>query len=155
MTSSATQLFGFIKKHGFTGSTTRLARILMSMHNQRTRVNFYEDLQGFDPQIQRLVLQVVTEFITGVYRDGDFNPIATYLIDDLGYWDDVSLAERLEWIRAHLPKLKIAFTQLHNLEPHIRDYLGLPGSIYTCEHQQAFETYCCERYAEIQAQNRW
>ena len=107
-TDEAKALCVLVREHYFCSSGYRCARLLMSIHNGRTSVNFFHDLNGFDFTVQRLTAAVVQQFLLAYslrsqglpyYEDGDFNEIANWLIDDAGYLDDVAIKDREEWIQ--------------------------------------------------------
>ena len=132
MMPSAQLLFSFIKSNRYCSTAGRLARLMMSMHNGRTRVSFWDDMQQFDDTLNPHVIAIVTEFLTGKYKDGDFNPVAHWLIDDCGYLDDVHKEERTEWTRDHKSELKMAYP----LERENAD--------------ETFEEFCTRRWQETE-----
>lgn len=123
MTPAAQILFSFIKRNSYCGTAGRLARLMMSMHNGRSRVSFWDDMQQFDDTLNKHVITITTEFLTGVYKDGDFNPIAEYLIDQCGYIDDVHREERKEWIAEHICQLREEFPrQRENADETLEEF---------------------------------
>ena len=148
MTQSAFELFKFIRTHSACRSAGQIARLLMSIHNGRTRVSFYDDLQGFDDTIIWNVRAVVAEFFTGLYKDGDFKPVAEWLIDHAGYLDDVSREERDQWCRENLGLLRANFAAILPVPVKSPSALyppgGKPSWVYEqlSEQQCEFEAFC-------------
>lgn len=111
MTPTAAKVFKFIQGNAYCSTAGYLARLMMSMHNGDTSVSFYYELKGLDADVTKLVVTLVTEFLTGVYKDGDFNPVAEWLIDVHGFISDEMKKERDEWIFDRKEELAKAFRE--------------------------------------------